>query len=243
VKKYSLTKTLLGSALIQDGVVAHPDGSISKGFEMEPLASGILEESFDGPISESFYAKLSDLLTKLPNLFEGQLLLCRRALRDSEVPGFVTRLYAFEKVHKADSYSHLNALLSELKLDPNPFNEKSWRELLSGVFGENVLNQKLPDMTWAKDHVQVGGTVLRALSLTELPQVTWKGCLQPIFENPCDFTLSIKISIPDRNKIKRQLETKRRVSHALSISSSLEVRNIESNSLLSGSRPYQGKES
>jgi conjugal transfer ATP-binding protein TraC len=47
--------------------------------------------------------------------------------------------------------------------------------------------------------------------------------------------LSLKFAIPDRAKIKRQLETKRRVSHALSITSSLEVKNIESNSVLHSS--------
>ena len=98
---------------------------------MEPLPSGILEESFDGPISEGFYAKLSDLLTKLPNLFEGHILLCRRTLLDAEVPGFVTKLYCFENVSKPDSYSHLAALLSELKLDPEHLTKNAWQSLLS----------------------------------------------------------------------------------------------------------------
>jgi len=235
MKKYSLTQALLGSQWLQSGVIAHPDGSISKGFEVEPLPSGILEESFDGPISEGFYAKLSDLLTKLPNLFEGHILLCRRTLLDAEVPGFVTKLYCFENVSKPDSYSHLAALLSELKLDPEHLTKNAWQSLLSGIFGSEVLGAKLPDLTWARDSVRYQNAVIRVLSLTELPQVTWKGCLQPIFENPCDFTLSLRISVPDRNKIKRQLETKRRVSHALSITSSLEIRNIESNSVLSSS--------
>src|ERR1035437_1479267 len=118
MNKYSLTKLILGSHWLQEGAIAHPDGSISKGFEVEPLSSGVIEESFEGPITENFYAKLSDLLTKLPNLFEGHVLLCRRALQDSEVPGYVTKLYVFEKVQKPESYSHINALLSELKLEP-----------------------------------------------------------------------------------------------------------------------------
>jgi len=235
MRKYSLTKSLLGSAWLQPGSIVHPDGSISKGFEIEPLPSGVLEEAFEGPVSDNYFAKLSDLLTKLPNLFEGQILLCRRALPETEVPGFVTRIYAFEKVQKADSYSHLNALLSEVKLDPKPIEQEGWRALLSGVFGRDFLRERLPDVTWEKDSIRLGDTMVRVLSLTELPQVTWKGCLQPVFENPCDFTLSIRLSIPDRAKIKRQLETKRRVSHALSITSSLEVRNIESNSVLSSS--------
>ncbi len=235
MKKYSLTQTLLGSRWVQDGVIAHPDGQISRALELEPLSSGILEEDFEGAVSDTFFSKLSDLLTKLPNLFEGHILLCRRALQNSEVPGYETRIFAFEKINKPDSYSHLNALLEELKLCPNALGSSGWRELLSGVFGPVVLEGKMPDLTWDHNSVGVQGRVIRTLSLTELPQVTWKGCLQPIFENPCDFTLSIRFAIPDRSKVKRQLETKRRVSHALSVSSSLEVRNIESNSVLSSS--------
>ncbi len=235
MSKYSLTKAILGSDHVQEGVIYHADGSISKGYEVDPLSSGILEDSFDGPVSDSFFAKLSDLLSKLPNLFEGQILLCRRSLQKSEVPGFVTKLYFFEKVSKAESYSHLNALLTELKFDPKLLNRDSWNQLLSGIFGIDALNSALPDLIWQKDVVRLRDRVLRTLSLTELPQLTWKGCLQPVFESPCDFTLSLKLSIPDRTKIKRQLETKRRVSHALSVTNSLEVRNIESNSVLHSS--------
>lgn len=235
MRKYSLTKTILGAHFLQAGVISHHDGSISKGFEVDPLSSGFLEEGYEGPISDSFFSKLSDLLTKLPNLFEGHILLCRRALNEKEVSGFITKLYFFEKVQKQESYSHLNALLSEINLKPTSLSRKAWLELLSGVFGGDILESKLPDLIWEKDCVRLPNKVVRTLSLTELPQLSWRGCLQPIFENPCDFTLSIKLSIPDRVKIKRQLETKRRVSHALSITNSLEVKNIESNSVLHSS--------
>jgi type IV secretory pathway VirB4 component len=235
MKKHSLTAVILGSQWLQDGAIAHPDGSISKGFEVEPLSSGMLEEAFEGSLSDAFFSKLSDLLTKLPNRFEGQIILSRRSLKQGNVPGFVTKLYIFESVQKAESYSHLGALLSELKLDPIPISKRGWTALLSGIFGVDTLEFRLPDLIWEKECLRVKDQTVRTLSLTELPQVTWKGCFQPIFETPCDFTLSLKLSIPDRAKIKRQLETKRRVSHALSVSSSLEVRNIESNSVLSSS--------
>lgn len=235
MKKYSLTKAILGSQWLQDGTIAQADGSISKGFEVEPLSSGILEESFDGPIADNFFEKLSDLLTKLPNLFQGQILLCRRSLRNTDVPGFETKLYFFEKVQKAESYSHLNAVLSELRLSASPLSKVAWENLLSGIFGDESLKSRLPDLVWERDSVCISDKTVRVLSLTELPQLTWKGCLQPIFENPFDFTLSIHLSIPDRAKVKRQLETKRRVSHALSVTNSLEVRNIESNSVLHSS--------
>jgi len=235
MNKHSLTKSLIGSQWLKDGVIANSDGSISKGFEVEPLSCGLFEESFDGAVSDTFYSKLSDLLTKLPSLSEGQILLCRRHLRDSEIGGFRTKLYIFEAVQKPESYSHYNAIFQELKLDPVPLTRNSWKELLSGIVGSEILAEKLPDLTWEKDSVRIKDQSVRALSLTELPQVTWKGCLQPIFENPCEFTISIRISIPDRAKVKKKLETKRRVSHALSVTNSLEVRNIESNSVLHSS--------
>jgi type IV secretory pathway VirB4 component len=235
MKHYSLTKAILGSHYLGDGVISHVDGSLSKGFEVEPLPSGILEENFEGGVADSFFSKLSDLLTKLPNQFEGQILLRRSRLRDSEVSGYVTKIFCFEKVKNKNSYSHLQAVLTELSLDAKLFTHESWQELMAGMFGESVLDNKLPDLTWEKDFVKIGKDVVRVLSITELPQLTWRGCLQPIFENADDFTLSFHVSIPERAKIKRQLETKRRVSHALSITSSLEVKNIESNSVLSSS--------
>lgn len=235
MNKYSLSKSLLGAHWLKEGVISNTDGSISKGFEVEPLSSGLFEESFDGAISDNFFAKLSDLITKLPNLSEGQIILCRRRVRDSQIEGFITKLYVFEKVQKPESYSHFNAFLEELKLDPTPLSRNGWTSLLTGILGNTVLENKVPDIMWEKEGVKVKGQTVRVLSLTELPQVTWKGCLQTIFETPCEFMVSIRLAIPDRAKVKKQLETKRRVSHALSITSSLEVKNIESNSVLSSS--------
>lgn len=235
MKKYSLSKAILASQWNADGLITNADGSISKGFEMEPLSSGTLEDSFEGSMANNFFSKLSELLTKLPNLFEGQILLRRQGLHTSEIPGLTTKIYFFEKVQKVQSYSHLSALFTELKLSPKPISKSSWNDLLSGFVGEDIRNSSLPDIIWEKDCFKVKNKVVRVLSLTELPQITWKGCFQTIFESVCDFTLSIQIAIPDRTKIKRQLETKRRVSHALSITNSLEVRNIESNSVLHSS--------
>jgi type IV secretory pathway VirB4 component len=235
VKKNSLTKMILGSHWLNDGLISNADGSISKGFEVEPLSSGLFEESFEGPNADSFFNKLSELLTRLPNLFQGQILLRRKKIFNSEIPGLRTNLYIFEKLQKPESYSHLSALLSELQLNANTLTRRSWDELLSGFLGNDTQNGTLPDTIWEKDCLRVRNKVVRCLSLTELPQVTWKGCFQPIFESTCDFILSTHVGIPDRTKIKKQLETKRRVSHALSITNSLEVKNIESNSVLHSS--------
>lgn len=235
MRKASLTQALIGSHWLASGAIAHPDGSVSKGYEMEPLPSGLLEEAFEGEMANSFFAKLSDLLTKLPNLLEGQILLCRRPAGKDGVPGLETKIYCFEKTQRTDSYSHLKALLTELKLQPIPLSQEGWNEILAAVLGKSIAAGKVPDLVWHKSCLETEGRVVHTLSLTELPQVTWKGCLQPLFEHPSAFTLSLRLFIPDRVKVKRQLETKRRVSHALSVTSSVEVRNIESNSVLHSS--------
>lgn len=235
MSKYSLGKLVVGSHWLEPGAIANADGSISKGFEMEPLSSGNLEEAFQGPMSDQVFTKLADLLTRLPNNFEGQILFARRGEDSAGVPGFITRIYIFEKASKVESYSHVAALLGELKATTSPLSQEGWKSLLSGFCGKSILTGVLPDMVWEQDCVRLGDSVTRVLSLTELPQLTWQGCLQPIFEHADEFTVSLRFQIPDRAKLKRQLETKRRVSHAMAIASSVEVRNIESNSVLNSS--------
>lgn len=234
MRKYSLTKTVLKCRWLGNGIIENNDGSILKAFEMEPLSAGLFEENLHGSNSDMFFQKLSELLSRLPNSFDGQIILFRQAI-DHEIVGLKTTLLIFERVRKEESYSHFQAIMSELKLQTAPLCESTWRSYLSTVFGKKSERNSLPDLVWEKDSIKVDQDTIRVLSLTELPQVTWNGCLQPVFESHIPFTLSIKFNIPDRKKIRRQLETKRRVSHALSVTSSLEVKNIESNSVLSSS--------
>lgn len=234
MRKYSLAKTILKTRWLSEGLIEAPDGSILKCFEVEPLSAGLYEESFDGPSSEAFFQKLAELLSRLPNFFDGQVVLFRSKIAH-EVKGLRTSLLCFETVKKEESYSHFSALLGELKLQPRALSEATWRRYLSTILGPKTLKNGLPDIVWEKDCVRADDQVVRVLSLTELPQVTWKGCLQTVFESPYPYALSLRFAIPDRKKIRRQLETKRRVSHALSVTSSLEVKNIESNSVLHSS--------
>jgi type IV secretory pathway VirB4 component len=235
IRAHSLTQAIIGAHILEPGIISHTDGSMSKGFEVDPLSSGIFEEGLDGPTSDAFFTKLSDLLTKLPNLFSGQILLCRRHVQAHKVSGFRTVMYCFEQVPKSSGYSHMKAVMEELNLRPTPLSTNSWKELHATVFGDCILAGRIPDVTWDRDSVRTPERTIRVLSLTELPQVTWKGCFQSLFESSDEFMLSIQIKMPDRARTKKQLETKRRVSHALSVTSSLEVRNIESNSVLSSS--------
>lgn len=233
MKKYSLTKALIPASWSAEGLIESNDNSLWKAFELEPHSIGLFEESCDGPLADGFFQKLGDLLTRLPDYFEGQLVLVRN--QDDGGQKFRTRLLAFEKVKRAEAYSHLNAILQELKLQPHPLSVTTWSTFQSTIFGPQILKNKLPDLLWDRDSVKTGDHFIRMMSLTELPQVTWKACLQPIFETQMPFAVSIRLGVPERKKIRRQLETKRRISHALSVTTSLEVRNIESNSVLHSS--------
>ncbi|MBK9322403.1 MAG: hypothetical protein IPM97_05525 [Bdellovibrionaceae bacterium] len=184
MRKYSLTKAILQTKWIGDGLIEHSDGTILKSFEMEPLSLGLFEEGLDGPSSDGFFQKLSELLTRLPNFFEGQIILFRSQLR-SEIKGLKTTILVFEKVKKEESYSHFQALLGELKLHPVPLGETTWKSYVSSMFGKKVHANSLPDVVWEKDCLRVGNDTLHVLSLTELPQVTWKGCLQPLLKVRC----------------------------------------------------------
>lgn len=64
MKKYSLTKTILQTKWISDGLIESSSGSIFKSFEMEPLSSGLFEEGLEGPTTDGFFQKLSELLTR-----------------------------------------------------------------------------------------------------------------------------------------------------------------------------------
>jgi type IV secretory pathway VirB4 component len=227
----SLTKSLLKADWIKKGVVQTTDGQIIKCLQVDLLPTGQFEEEFDGPMSDSYFQKLSELLTRMPNEQSIQLVLFR-SKHNPEREQFVTRLITFENVAKEEAYSHLEAALKELGSNVQDLNEDVWNDYLSKLFGNKVKVNSLPDMVCDKGRIIVEDTSLRVLSLTELPQVTWKGCLQTLFESGHEFVLSFKMQIPNRAKIKKSLETKRRVSHALSVSSSLEVKNIESNSVL-----------
>jgi len=231
VKKYSLVKNIFHTKWLTDGILQGGTGDLYRATWADPMPSGSLEENFDGSISEAFFTKVSELLTKLPNLFEAQLFL----IRASAPFGFRTRMVVLEQIPRMESYSHLDSLLRELQFEIKPVQLSDWQEMTSMFFGKTESMDVLPDILWDQEGLRIGKNRLRALSLTELPQVTWKACLQPIFEIKFPFCLSLKIKIPDRGRIKKQLETKRRVSHALSITSSLEVRNIESNSVLHSS--------
>lgn len=231
---YSLSKNLIATNWFKDGFVINRVGDIYKAYEAEPISLGNFEENFIGIESDSFFQKLSELLTRLPNQFDGQILLSRKKY-DQDKNVYTTKLLIFERVAKEESYSHLQSLLNEIGLVSQKLCLKTWESYLQTQFGDEIDNSSVPDIFWSNEGINIKDKTLRAISLTELPQVSWKGCFQCIFESDFEFIFSLKIFIPDRRKIKNQLETKRRINHALSVSNALEVKNIESNSVLNSS--------
>jgi hypothetical protein len=63
MRKYSIAKTVMQTRWIGDGLIESSDGSIYKSFETEQLSLGLFEEGLDGPSSDSFFQKLSELLS------------------------------------------------------------------------------------------------------------------------------------------------------------------------------------
>lgn len=241
----SLSHALVQTRWLSPGHVEGADGNLFRAFQFEPLSSGLFEEDLEGQLATGFYQKLSDLIARLPSLIDGQFILFRKLDSDGAL---VTTLMAFERVEKEASYSHVGAILSELHLHPVLLSREAWRSYLEILLGPRIKANGFPDVVWEKNSITAEDKTIRVLSLTELPQVSWMGCLQPVFESDREFVASLKFTIPDRKLIRRKLETKRRVSHALSITNSLEVRNIESNSVLQSSeetleRILVGKES
>ena len=102
MKKYSLVKAILTTEFEADGILRSGIGSTLRALECEPLSSGLFEEGFVGPVSDNFFQKLSELLTRLPNLFEGQVILFRKRGLDGR--SFHTKLIFVERVQKGESY-------------------------------------------------------------------------------------------------------------------------------------------
>ena len=230
--KLSLSHALIKTKWIAEGLIEGADGNLYRALEFSPLSSGLFEDDFNGAMADGFFQKMADLLTRLPNKVEGQFIAFRKAEGNSALR---TQLMLFERIEKAAAYSHLSAALSELQIVSAPVLESSWKDYLSILLGPKIQSKGMPDIIWERESVLADDRSIRVLSLTELPQVTWKACLQPVFESQREFVASLKFQVPERKLVRRKLETKRRVSHALSISSSLEVKNIESNSVLQSS--------
>jgi hypothetical protein len=244
IKTHSLTQAVVGAKWLQPGLISNADGTLSKAFMCVPLEAGNFEADLNGPITDSFFAKLADLLTRLPNSFEGHALFQRRRVGANALESC---LFFFERVKTEKAYSHLGGLIRELGMAEVDLTFANWASLLSELLGSKG-TANLPDLIWEKAAVVQGNQEIRAISLTELPQVTWMGCFQELFDKAEEFSFSLRFNVPHREKTRKQLETKRRINHALSIASSLELQNIESNSVLGSSeetleRILVGKES
>lgn len=231
LKQFGLTKAVVGSKWLKDGLVANADGTLSRAYVAELLESGLFECDLNGTYSIGFFAKLADALSRVPDGFDGQILLQRKEHAQNT---YSTKLYLLETVKSERAYCHLDSMFKGLSFENTLMTKADWDQLINGLLGA-CADRSLPDLSWDKNFVIQGKKEVRAVSLTELPQVTWAGCFQELFEQPLEFTFSIRLAVSPREKTRRRLESKRRVNHALSIASSVELQNIESNSVLGSS--------
>ncbi|MBS1982742.1 MAG: hypothetical protein JST16_01105 [Bdellovibrionales bacterium] len=118
-------------------------------------------------------------------------------------------------------------------MSPKPLHQRDLDKILARTLGAACEDgDQLPDLVWEGDHLRAGPDYLKVASLTDSPQSTWPGVLQGLADFNDELTLSIKIRIPDKKKTRREFETRRRVSHALSIHKANELSNMDSDSTL-----------
>lgn len=239
---HSLSAALVGAAFETQGTLKAACGEKLRAFEMRPQMAAYLEEGLDGPRAEGFYSRLADWIGKLRDKTRVQLIWIRSRPSHTEAEsslfetsGLHTRLFVIESCSERNPVGQIEEIARELGLEPRPLSRKDYLALVARFCGQVDSAYALPDISWEREGLKAGYTHLSVVSMTELPQSTWPGCLAKLYEFPEEMLVSLKIEVPERAKIRRSLETRRRVSHALSVQSSAEVRNIESNSTLAAS--------
>jgi len=219
-----------------------------------PISSSQCEDGFSGPQSEGFFERIKESLSKLPSHHESQILIDRTLAPKTEGTeifpsfGLVTKLYLIES-DVAKGGANLFQLFEDLGFTISPGTKDDYLALIRKLVGqEKAQNLILPNLTWEEDYLKAGANYIKCASLTDLPLSTWNNCLEALYQTADEFICSLKISMPDKAKSKKELETKRRVSHALSARKAHELSDLESGSNLTASeeilvRVTQGKES
>ncbi len=226
-------------------------------FCCSPLSSSSLEIGFQGPESEGFFERLKEAISRLPSNYESQILLDRAVFKKSTMSsalfptiGLYTRLFLIESSNENPGTTSLKQLFEDIGLNPVLGSREDYLYIIRRILGQEGKGERFisPDITWEEDYIKASKSFIKAASLTDLPLVTWNNCLQPLYETSDDFICSFKIRMPDKNRIKKDLETKRRVSHALSVRKAHELADLESGTNISASEEVlmmvtSGKES
>ena len=251
---FSVASELITAIWTADGELTKLDKTKLKYLVVNPLSSSRCEVGFRGSVSDGIFERIKESLSKLPSHHEAQLILDRKVrhqAKDSLFPdfGLETHLHVFES-DLPKGASGLAQLFEDLGMESRPGTREDYIGLVRKFLGQDKLVDSLvlPDLSWEEDYLKSSGTYLKAASLTDLPLSTWNYCFETLFQSTDEFLCSLKLSMPDKTKSRKDLETKRRVSHALSAKKAHELSDLDSGSNLTASeeilvRVTQGKES
>lgn len=254
----SLSTDLVSAVWTAEGELTTFHQKILKIWVASPISSSKYELGFFGPLGDSIFERIKDSLASLPSLHEAQIIVNRRKKRTgAEAPqknslfpdtGLETRIYIIE-LAQPQATNNLSHILENIGMKLEPGTRQNYVELLSTFLGQGKCKEELilPDLLWEEDHLKSGKQYLKVASLTDLPLSTWNNCFEALSHQVEEFVCSLKISMPDKLKTRKSLETKRRVSHALSARKAHELSDLESGSNLNSSeeillRMTQGKE-
>jgi hypothetical protein len=222
-----------------------PGGQEWHAMEVIPYRLSKLEYGLDGPETDAFFSRLMEALGGLPSHFEAQLVLCREAYsadspkEGSLFPsvGLVTRVFLVEKAQKRLGENSLSQGLVEAGLELRNLSIEEFGALRLRFLGlgGDADPSALPDVVWEGAHLKAAEKLLKVVSLTDSPHATVPGCLQCLLELPQEFVFSMRLRVPDRARMKKDLERKRRVSHALASTQGRELADLGSGATLSAS--------
>jgi type IV secretory pathway VirB4 component len=250
----SLTSDLISAIWTNDGELTKIDKKKLRYLILSPLSASSLEMGFRGPKSDGFFERIKESVSKLPSHFEAQLVLERKLARSSSANtlfpdfGLETRIHLFE-TELPQGASGLGQLCEDLGLEVRPGKRADYISFVRRMLGQDTSSESLvmPDLTWEEDYLKSSSAFVKAASLTDLPLSTWNNAFEALFQSADEFLCSIKLSVPDKAKSRKDLEAKRRVSHALSVRKAHELSDLDSGSNLTASeeilvRITQGKE-
>jgi len=250
----SLTSDLISAVFKESGKLLNINKEILNFWTLSPLQSTKCEDAFQGPLSEGFFERIKESLSKLPSNHSAQIVFERSICSFDDESlfnqrGLISKIYLFEKELIAGS-AGMKQLFEELGIELNAGSRSEYLTLCNRMLGQSATKSDfvLPDVVCEEDHLKASKSYVKVASLTDLPLCTWNNCFEALYESGDEFLTSIKIRVPDKSKTKKDLETKRRVSHALSARKAHELSDLESGSNLSASeeilvRVTQGKES
>ena len=250
----SISSDLISAVWSADGELTTLDKKLLNFWVTSPIPSSQYEIGFHGPLSDALFDRIKEALANLPSQDEVQLIIeRRRAKKEGEsalFPAFSleTRIYLVEMAHGQVS-TGFSQILETLGMELKKGTRRDYIELLRKFLGQEKSGTELilPDLLWEEDHLKSDKHFVKVASLTDLPLTTWNNCLESLSNQVEEFVCSLKLSMPDKDKARKNLETKRRVSHALAARKADELSDLASGSNLNSSeeilvRMTQGKE-